>query len=145
MAGQKKPYVNLIVSQVGLVPKKKAGEYKLIHHLSYPEGTPVNDGIAHKYCSVQYTSFDEAVHLVQKLGKGCKLFKMDLKNAFRLTPICSENFELLGIYFKGHYFVDKPLPFGASVKMLEMFSSFIEFFIKSPMTSSELIQYVDDF
>ena len=33
------PFENLQVSPLGLVPKKTPGEYRLIHHLSYPEGS----------------------------------------------------------------------------------------------------------
>lgn len=36
---------NLRVSPLGLVPKKAPGEFHLIHHLSFPRGDPLNDGI----------------------------------------------------------------------------------------------------
>ena len=40
------PTDNLRVSYVGIVPKKRVlGEYRLIHHLSFPEGVWVNDTI----------------------------------------------------------------------------------------------------
>ena len=74
-----KPFKNLIVSPIGLVPKKTPNEYRLIHHLSFPPGESVNDYIVPKLTSVQYTSFDAAVDMIQELGKNCKLFKMDLK------------------------------------------------------------------
>lgn len=53
-----KPFKHFIVSPVGLVPKKTPGDFRLIHHLSFPEGESINDGIARKYSSVHYTSFD---------------------------------------------------------------------------------------
>jgi hypothetical protein len=31
------PFPNLQISPSGLVPKKKVGEYRVIHHLSYPD------------------------------------------------------------------------------------------------------------
>ena len=34
--------MNLRASPIGLVPKKKAGEFRLIHDLSYHEGYSVN-------------------------------------------------------------------------------------------------------
>jgi hypothetical protein len=149
MAGpfSRKPFPNLIVSPIGLVPKKATGEFRLIHHLSYPEGESINDFIDRKHCTVQYTSFDAAVHMVQDLGNNCKLFKMDLKNAFRLLPIRPQDFELLGILFKDSYFIDKSLPFGAAVscKTFETFSTFLEFSVKRRMLSGQLIHYLDDF
>ena len=33
------------VSPLGVVPKKTPGEFRMIHHLSYPEGSSVNDFI----------------------------------------------------------------------------------------------------
>ena len=54
----------------------------MIHHLSYPRGDSVNDFIDPELCTVQYTSFDQAIKMVQTLGKGCYLSKCDIKNAF---------------------------------------------------------------
>ena len=48
-----------------LVPNKKPGEFRVIHHLSYPEGTSINDGISKDLCTVQYQTIDDAI----KLGK----------------------------------------------------------------------------
>lgn len=38
------PFKALIVSQIGIIPKSQPA-YRMIHHLSYPEGELVNDGI----------------------------------------------------------------------------------------------------
>ena len=48
-----------------LVPNKKPGEFRVIHHLFYPEGTSINDGISKDLCTVQYQTIDDAI----KLGK----------------------------------------------------------------------------
>lgn len=142
-----KPFKNLIVSPIGIVPKKSKNEFRLIHHLSYPEGASINSNIDRKFCSVNYTSFDEAVHLIQDLGKHCKLFKMDLKNAFRLLPIAPEDFELLGIMFNGKYYCDKALPFGAAIscQTFERFATFLHFLVQSKMSSGRLLHYLDDY
>ena len=39
------PFPSFYVSPIGVVPKKVLGDYRLIHHLSYPKGLSVNDGI----------------------------------------------------------------------------------------------------
>jgi hypothetical protein len=39
------PLINLKVSPIGIVPKKTIGDFRLIHHLSYPESSSVNDFI----------------------------------------------------------------------------------------------------
>jgi hypothetical protein len=48
------PFSNLQISPLGLVPKKKIGEYRIIHHLSYPDQLSVIDGIPQDMCTVQY-------------------------------------------------------------------------------------------
>ena len=38
------PHVqNYKISPLGVVPKKTPGKFRIIHHLSYPEGSSVND------------------------------------------------------------------------------------------------------
>ena len=49
---QEPPIDNLRVSPLGIVPKKAPREYRLIHHLSFPEGALVNDAIPGELCSV---------------------------------------------------------------------------------------------
>jgi hypothetical protein len=39
------PFVNKHISPIGVVPKKEAGQYRLIHHLSYPKDNSINDHI----------------------------------------------------------------------------------------------------
>lgn len=145
---KERPIDSLRVSPIGLVPKKTPGEYRLIHHLSYPQGFSVNDFIDPHICSVQYTSFDEAVFLLQDLGPNCKLFKMDLKNAFRLLPVNKKDFELLGFKFNGKYYIEKALPFGCSIscKTFEKFATFLEFAVKRRMNfDARLLHYLDDY
>ncbi len=54
-----KPFDNFIVSPIGLVPKKEKNKYRMIHHLSFPEGESVNDYIPKEFCSVTYASIDD--------------------------------------------------------------------------------------
>lgn len=142
-----KPLPIFRVSPIGLVPKKNPGEYRLIHHLSYPPEGSVNDFIDNKWCSVNYTEFDKAVEMIQNLGKGALLFKVDIKSAFRLLPVCPQDFDLLGFKFEGKYYFDKCLPFGCSIscKTFESFSTFLEFMVRRAAQSDNLIHYLDDF
>lgn len=135
------------VSPLGLVEKKKSGDFRLIHHLSYPQNESVNDYIDPKLCFVKYASFDEAVALVQKLGQGCLLGKSDIKNAFRLLPVAVKDFEQLGFCFNNRYYFDKALPFGCSISCatFEKFSTFLEFAVRRRSPVGELLHYLDDF
>ena len=51
------PFQNLQVSPIGLVPKKKQGEYRIIHHLSYPEGGSINDFIGDELYAKIYGTY----------------------------------------------------------------------------------------
>ena len=141
------PFTNFRVSPLGLVPKKEEGEFRLIHHLSYPSGDSVNDHIDPKLCSVQYTSFDKAIEMVQKLGPGALLAKADIKSAFRLLPVSPSDFELLGFKFEGKYYFDKCLPFGCSIScaLFEKFATFLEYLVRQLVTAGHLEHYLDDY
>jgi hypothetical protein len=90
------PFLNLQVSPLGLVPKKEEGQYRVIHHLSFPEKSSVNDGIPDNYCTVSYQNIDTAVSLVKACGQFSYMMKVDIKNAYRIVPIHPDDFELLG-------------------------------------------------
>lgn len=134
-------------SPIGLVEKKVVGDYRLIHHLSYPSGHSVNDYIDPGLCSVQYTRFDEAIRLVQCLGTGCYLGKSDIQSAFRLLPVSPNDFRLLGFHFDGKYYFDKCLPFGCSISCstFEKFATFIEFCTRKRLMTGDLLHYLDDY
>ena len=141
------PFPNLRVSPLGLVPKKEAGSFRLIHHLSFPAGDSVNDFIDPKLCSVEYTSFDAAVHMVQDLGQDCLLGKSDIKNAFRLLPVSPIDFDQLGYYFEEKYYFDKAMPFGCSISChtWEDFATFLEFSVSRDSSVGRLLHYLDDY
>ena len=55
-----RPMSDLRMSPIGVVPKKVPGQYRLIHHLTHPKGSSVNDFIDKAFSSVHYASFDDA-------------------------------------------------------------------------------------
>lgn len=142
-----RPLPTLRVSPLGLVPKKVPGDFRLIHHLSYPAGSSLNDFIDPALCTVQYTSFDEAIHMVQDLGKGCLLGKSDIKSAFRLLPVSPDEFDQLGFQFEDNFYIDKAMPFGCSksCSTWEKFARFLEFCVSRHATRGKLLHYLDDF
>lgn len=108
------PFSNFRISPLGVVPKKTPGEFRLIHHLSFPKGMSVNDGFSSEHTTVSYATIAQAIHLIKKAGPGCFLAKTDIRNAFRLIPICQEDYDLLGIKWKGVYYYDRCMPMGCS-------------------------------
>ncbi|XP_054843457.1 uncharacterized protein LOC129335043 [Eublepharis macularius] len=141
------PVPCLRVSPLGVVPKKAAGEFRLIHHLSYPRGSSVNDAIPEHLCSVRYTSFDQAVKVVRRCGVGAEMAKCDIKSAFRLLPVHPDDFELLGFSFEGQFYMDRALPMGCSISCasFERFSSFLEWALKHRLRCFDACHYLDDY
>ena len=76
------PFENFRISPLGLVPKKAPGEFRLLHHLSFPEGSSVNDSIPRELASVHYATIDDVIKKISSLGAVCFLVKTDFKSAF---------------------------------------------------------------
>ena len=141
------PFQDLMVSPVGVVPKKTPGEFRMIHHLSWPEGASVNDFISREDARVQFASVDSAMFLLREFGLGAELAKCDIQSAFRLLPVHPLNFSLLGIQFDELLFVDKVLPMGCSVsrKLFETFSTFLQWLFVIKSGYKGVLHYLDDF
>ena len=66
-----RPFFPFQISPLGVVPKKTPGEFRLIHHLSYPRGSFVNDGISPDHTSVSYATIADATGHIKAAGRGC--------------------------------------------------------------------------
>lgn len=141
------PFETFRVSPLGIVPKKLPGEFRLIHHLSYPEGLSVNDGIPKELATVRYATVDDAVRLIKAIGKGCFLAKTDIKSAFRIIPVAPRDFPQLGMEWQGKFFFDKCLPMGcsSSCNIFETFSTALEWIAKDTLRASSVLHILDDF
>ena len=62
------PFPSFRVSLLGVVPKKVPGDFRLIHHLSFPKGRSVNDVIATEDTSVRYGTVVEEIRLIKLAG-----------------------------------------------------------------------------
>ena len=141
------PFPQFRISPLGIVPKKSPGEYRLIHHLSYPSGSSVNDGIAFENCTVTYARIDEAIQLIRSAGQGCYLAKRDIQSAFRIIPIHPSDYPLLGMCWRGKYYYDRCMPMGcaSSCRTFEKFSTALEWLAKTYLDIPLIIHLLDDF
>lgn len=140
------PISTLRISPIGLVKKRDKG-WRLITHLSFPDGKGVNSFIDEDYCRVKYSSFDNVLEMVSMLGKGAELGKIDIKQAFRILTIHPADFDLLGIKFEGQYYVDKNLPMGCSIScfLFEKLATFLHWLTVKRSGLETLDHYLDDF
>ena len=148
------PFEYFIQSPIGLVPKDNGKNTRLIFHLSYPrgKGVSVNECTNKNACSMQYPDFSDAVLLCINAGVNCKMAKSDMTSAFGHLGMSVGDFCYLVMKAKHpksgvwYYFVDKCLPFGASISCshFQAFSNAIAHIIVKK-TGKNLINYLDDY
>ena len=141
------PSFSTLCSPLGIVPKKDPSEFRLIQHLSYAQGTSVNDNIPDAHSSVHYASISDAIAVLKSLGAGCFLAKTDLKSAFRIIQIHPSDFPLLGMKWDNQFYFDVCLPMGlsSSCQIFEAFSSSLEWISVHRFGASGVLHILDDF
>ena len=141
------PFPNLQISPLGLVPKQTPGEFRVIHHLSHPEGSSINDGISKEDSAVSYQTVDDAVTLVKRFGKGCLLSKTDIEHGYKNIPIHPSDHELLGFAVGTDVYYDKTLPMGLSFScnLFEKLSTAIHWVANNKLHIEGLVHLLDDF
>ena len=105
---------------------------RLIFHLSYPRkgNTSVNANTPAELCKVKYNEFDQAVKRCIEEGIGCAIAKSDMSSAFRNLGILKKHWPYLIMKAvspfdrQTYYFIDKCLPFGASIRLCSLPSIF---------------------
>ena len=70
------PFPVFRISPLELVPKKIEGEFRLIHHLLFPEGSSLNDGISSDHRRVSYAKVEDAIRRIKSVGSTCFLVKI---------------------------------------------------------------------
>ena len=107
----------------------------------------MNWNISEEDSTVKYASIQDAIQVIQKLGRGCYMAKSDIKSAFRLIPVSKNDYPRLGFKFNGAYYYDKCLTQGgsSSCKIFEEFSSALEWILKNKFHVKHLCHVLDDF
>jgi hypothetical protein len=143
------PFLNFQIYPIGVVPKKHSSDWRTIFHLSHPKsaGTSVNAHISKENYSLQYVKIDDAINLIIQLGKGSFMAKTDICSAFRNVPVRPNDWELLGMHWKGLYFFDQVLPFGlrSAPYIFNQLSDAIEWIAKNNYTIKHILHILDDF
>ena len=141
------PYPIYRISPLGVVPKKNPGEFRLIHHLSYPKGFSINDGISSENSTVSYATIDDAIRLIRLAGRDSYLAKTDIKSAFRIIPIHPDDYHLLGMKWQGKFYFDRCMPMGcrSSCKTFETLSTSVEWIARNKLGIRYILHLLDDF
>ena len=148
------PFKEFFQSPVGLVPKDNGQQTRLIFHLSFPRtGLSINSGTPQELCKVKYCDFADAIKKCMEVGITCKAGKSDMHSAFRNLGIRPSQFCLLLLKAKSpfdgkyYYFVDKCLPFGASISCshFQRFSDSIAHLAQYRSGGNRPVNYLDDY
>ena len=143
------PFDNFIISPLKLIPKKTAGEFRLIHNLSFPHfgELSVNAGIDPIHSYVSYETFDVCVSIIQDIGLPCYIAKSDVADAFRNLPLSEECYHLMGFKFGGDFYYDRCLAMGASnsCQTFEMLSTALQWISKTRLKLPYMSHILDDY
>ena len=140
------PFENWKISPIGLVLKSSAGEYRVIHHLSYPVGDSVNDGIPRETVSVSYGGIDDAIQAI--MGRDSSVMaKCDIECAYRVIPIRPKERGLLGFRWRCKVYFDCALPMGcsSSAAIFQTFSDALVWMAKETFGCTTIVNVLDDF
>ncbi len=142
------PLPTLHVSSFGVIPKTgQPGKWRLILDLSSPHGLSVNDGIDPDQFSLQYIKFDDVVTMVTKLGRGALMAKFDVQSAYRNVAVLPRQRHLLGMKWRGKFYIDLALPFGlrSAPFIFNSIADLVEWILHTNYAVSDLKHYLDDY
>ncbi len=89
---------------------------------------------------------DIACQKVLELGRGANLAKFDVSGAFRTVPVHPDDRHLLSMWWHGHTYVDKVLPFGLR-SAPKLYNAIADGLLWILINSDQVlgIHYLDDF
>ena len=140
------PLQNFRSSPIGLATRKRSSKLRLIHHLSWPHGDSVNDGIPDSEAHIHYDSFESALQVIRAYGPGTLLAKLDLKDAFHHIPVAPSQWHLLGFHWQSQFYHSVVLTFGlrSAPYIFNLFAEGLHWIIRQHIPG-ELRHYLDDF
>lgn len=140
------PFPQFRSSPLGVAVRKRSGKLRQIHHLSWPRGRSVNDGIADSEAAMSYDMFQRAVDDLIQSGKGSQMIKLDLEQAFRHIPIRPSDWPLLGYSWEGSFYYELFLMFGlrSAPYIFNLFSEALHWILQHHIPA-RIRHYLDDF
>ena len=142
------PINDLHISPMMTREKPNAPHRRVIIDLSFPQGLSVNAGVDKDiYLNTPFTlklpTIDNITTQVKALGRGCKLYKVDISRAFRHIKLDPSDYDLLGLRHDTYY-VDTWLPFGYrnGSALFQRISDAVRHIMRQ--RQFDVINYIDD-
>ena len=141
------PLPDFRCSPLGVVSRtRNPSKLHIINHLSWPQGSSVNDGIPDTEASISYDMFECAIDNLLVSGRGSRMAKLDLKDAFRHIPIRAQDWNLLGFDWGCKFYFMLVLAFGLKTApyIFNLFAEALHWIIERHIPAA-LCHYLDDF
>lgn len=148
---QSSPFDIYRISPLGVAIGKYSGKKRLIVDLSAPHDHPdhssINDLIDKESCSLTYVKIDDAIKLIQQLGRGAKMCKADISDAFKLIPVRPDQWPLFGFIWNKQLYFYTRLAFGcrSSPKIFDTLSQAICWIATNNYGITNILHLLDDF
>ena len=142
------PIEDMCFSPLMSVPKEDSTR-RVIVDFSFPPGKAINDGIpkaTYLEFAVKFSlpSVNCMVRRLNELGKGCLMYKRDLKGAFRQFGIDPGDYNVTGLSWDGSIFFDTRLAMGLRSSAY-CCQSVTELVAKVAREKAFVLVYLDDF
>ena len=145
---EQSPISGLSFSPLMSVPKENA-ERRVIVDFSFPPGASINDGTpqsSYLDCDTEFNlpSVQSMVGRINELGRGCLLYKRDLKGAFRQFSLDPGSYKFTGLQWQGKVLVDTRLAMGLRSSAF-CCQAVTEMVAKVVSKEGHVLVYLDDF
>ena len=139
-----------VIYPLRCVPKRVSVEPRVVHDLTFPEGSSVNGGInsdhyLDQFFKLRLQGIDCLVEFINAKGHGCHVFKKDLRRTYRQIPIDPLDYPLLGQYIDGSLYFHTALPFGlrSATMICQRTTKSVAYILNTEGSSVDV--YIDDF
>ena len=108
---------------------------------------PINDGIEADKFSMHYIHLDQIINMIAQLGPGAQMAKFDVEAAYRNIAVHPNDRYLLGIKWRGQFFMDLDLPFDLRSEpyIFNSAADLVEWIIRNKYDVADLMHYPDNF
>ena len=139
------------ISSIGVAKGEYSGKKRLIIDLSAPHNdsthSSINDLIDKEQCSLTYVKLDDAIKKISEVGTGAMLCKFDIKDAFKICPVCKDQWKLFCVRWDNLVYVLVCLSFGwrSSPKILDTLASSVCWIAENCYNIECIFHLLDDF
>ena len=95
---------------------------------------------------MHYASVDDVIKMIKKLGPGCTLAETDVRSAFRMIPVHPKDYHLLGMQWRGKYYVRLLFANGACKFMPDLLEcTGMKWVARNKLNIPHIVHILDDF